>query len=105
MAGERARDALAAIHRAYFEAGRDIGDPAVLAELGAGAGLEPATVAAALANPAARAEVAAAAEEGRALGITGVPFFVIDGRLAVSGAQPPERLLDAMRQAAPAATA
>ena len=105
MAGERAQDALAAIHRAYFEEGRDIGDTAVLAALGAEADLDSAAVAAALADPAARAEVAAAAEEGRALGSTGVPFFVIDGRLAVSGAQPPQRLLDAMRQTAPAGTA
>lgn len=98
LAGERADDVLAAIHRAYFEEGRDIGDPAVLAELAAEAGLDPAAVAGALADPAARAEVAEAAEEGRKLGITGVPFFVVDGKLAVSGAQPPERLRDALRQ-------
>ena len=35
-------------------------------------------------------------QRARALGVTGVPFFVFNQRLAVSGAQPPEVLLEAM---------
>ena len=37
--------------------------------------------------------------QARRLGITGVPFFVLDGRLGVSGAQPPEVLLAALTRA------
>ena len=40
----------------------------------------------------------AQAERGQRMGITGVPFFIFNGRYGVGGAQPPEVLLDAMRQ-------
>jgi len=40
------------------------------------------------------------AEQSRRMGINGVPFFVFNQKLAASGAQPPEALLEAMRQAA-----
>ena len=46
-----------------------------------------------------RAKVEADHQEVLALGGSGVPFFVIDGRYAVSGAQPPEVLVGAMRRA------
>jgi predicted DsbA family dithiol-disulfide isomerase len=67
-----------AFFRAYFLEGRDLGDPAVLAELGGGPldGDEEAE------------EVRREEAEGRALGIQGVPFFVVDRALGLSGAQP-----------------
>ena len=37
-------------------------------------------------------------DAARQIGISGVPFFVVDGRLGVSGAQPPESLLDIIEQ-------
>jgi len=40
------------------------------------------------------------ADQSRAIAINGVPFFVFNQKLAASGAQPPEALLEAMRQAA-----
>ncbi|HEX5500250.1 MAG TPA: DsbA family protein, partial [Thermomicrobiales bacterium] len=82
------------------EEGRDIGDVATLADLAAEVGMDRAAAAATLLSDDALRETRAAAEASRGLGMHGVPFFVIDGRLAVSGAQPPERLLAAMRQAA-----
>ncbi len=87
------------IQHAYFEEGRDIGDAATLADLAAEVGLDRAETAAALARDDLLAEARTAADAARRFGIQGVPFFVIDGRVAVSGAQPPERLLQAMRQA------
>ena len=45
-------------------------------------------------------EVRAEEEQAMQLGIRGVPFFVFDGRLALSGAQPPEVLLDVLQRAA-----
>ena len=44
------------------------------------------------------AETAAAIDQAYRLGVTGVPFFVFDDRYALSGAQPPDTLLAAMRQ-------
>ncbi len=37
-------------------------------------------------------------EHARRLGVSGVPFFVVNGRVALSGAQPPEMLLRAFEQ-------
>ncbi len=89
--------------RAWFEEGRSIRDPDSLAALAAEAGLPPGPVAAVLADPAAFADAVRADEtQARQLGITGVPFFVIDRRLGVSGAQPAAVLADALRQATPA---
>jgi predicted DsbA family dithiol-disulfide isomerase len=76
------------LFRAYFQEGEDIGEPAVLARLGAEAGLAEETIAAFAAGEAAREEVVA---ESRALaeaGITGVPSFLLDRHLVFSGAMP-----------------
>ena len=43
--------------------------------------------------------VATDVDEARALGVTGVPFFVFDQRLGLSGAQPVEVFVDALTQA------
>ena len=45
------------------------------------------------------AEVATDIQEARELGITGVPFFVVDRRYGISGAQPPQLLLQALETA------
>jgi predicted DsbA family dithiol-disulfide isomerase len=72
---------------AYFTEGRRIGDHAVLAALAAEVGVTGA--AEALGDPAAfSAAVRKDEAEARELGITGVPFFVIDGRFGISGGQP-----------------
>ena len=64
--------------------------------LGAEAGLEPAEVARVLREDAYAAAVAADLEEARAIRVSGVPFFVLDGRYAVAGAQPPEAFARAL---------
>ena len=46
-----------------------------------------------------QAEVAEADQRARELGVSGVPFFIFDGKTAVSGAQEPEALLQAIAQA------
>lgn len=73
--------------RAYFSEGQEIGNPAVLRVLAQEAGLEAAAIDEVLASDlyadAVRADERRAAE----LGIRGVPYFLIDGQMAIAGAQ------------------
>lgn len=84
--------------KAYFSEGQPIGDPATLAALGDEVGLERDEVAAMLTSDRFADEVRADETLARSLGITGVPFFVFDQRLAVSGAQPADVLLGALER-------
>ena len=84
---------------ACWAEGRDTGDREVLAELAAGAGMDEARAREILAGDAYAAEVRAEERLARDSGITAVPTFVIDGRFAVSGAQPPAVLASAVRRA------
>jgi predicted DsbA family dithiol-disulfide isomerase len=99
LAPEETRDAVIdAVYAAYFEHGRDIGDLDVLVAIAAEQGLEAEAMRAQLAAGAARDQVEAAVAEAQAMGITGVPFFVIDGRYAFSGAQPPAAIRRMLQQ-------
>lgn len=92
------------LFRAYFEDGLDIGSRDVLTKLAAGAGLEPASVERALSG----ADLDAVADlehKGRSLGIQGVPHFILLGKYAVSGAQPPEFWREALPKIAAEASA
>jgi predicted DsbA family dithiol-disulfide isomerase len=91
---------LAALHQAYFSDGKNIADLETLADLAASAGMHREETLARLRSDEGVAETEAAIEEAYRLGVTGVPFFVFDGRYALSGAQPPEVILAAMRQTA-----
>ncbi len=81
---------LDAIYAAYFEFGRDIGDPDVLAAIAGEQGQDAAAVRAALAGDAGEAQVLADMDFARQAGISSVPFFVFNDKYALSGAQPPE---------------
>jgi predicted DsbA family dithiol-disulfide isomerase len=85
--------------RAYMTEGAAIGDPKSLVRLASEAGLEADEAEGVLASAAYSAEVRSEEDDARDLGITGVPFFVIGGRYAVSGAQPAEVLLRAVTTA------
>lgn len=85
---------------AYFVEGRHVGRVADLADLAAEVGLDREEVVAALESGAHLDDVRADQQRALELGIRGVPFFVLDDRLGVSGAQDPEVLLGALRQAA-----
>jgi predicted DsbA family dithiol-disulfide isomerase len=93
------------LFRAYFVEGRFLGDRDELVRLAGEAGLPAGEAAEFLASGAIAEEVRAAEVQAGRLGITGVPFFVFDGRVALSGAHEPATLLDAIAQArAPEAT-
>jgi predicted DsbA family dithiol-disulfide isomerase len=81
---------VAALFRAYFRDGRDIGDREVLADIAETAGMDRAAVARLLASDADADDIAARDADARAKGVRAVPTFLIDRRYAVSGAQPPE---------------
>jgi predicted DsbA family dithiol-disulfide isomerase len=85
--------------RAYFTEGRHVGHDDDLAELAAEAGLDRTEVLTALRAGTYRDDVDADIDQARAYGITGVPFFVVDGRYGVSGAQDPALFAQALRQA------
>lgn len=80
------------VYAAYFEFGQDIGDLETLVEIGAGQGMERVDLRGRLTAGEGRAQAEADARWAAAHGINGVPFFVIDGKYAFSGAQPPEAI-------------
>jgi len=80
---------------AYFERGQDIGDRAVLAEIGAGLD----DIEARLASEEGVAEVQAEIAFAQRGGVEGVPFFIFAQKYAVSGAQSAEVLAQAISEA------
>jgi predicted DsbA family dithiol-disulfide isomerase len=88
-----------ALMQAFFVDGLDLTDPATLVEVTAAAGLDRGEAKAAIADEELRRAVAEEEDKARAMGVNGVPFFIFNNRLAVEGAQPPERLLEAMLEA------
>ena len=85
--------------RAYFIDGVDLTNTENLVAIATAAGLDRARVEQCLADPQSRQAVEQEDQRARAIGVEGVPFFIFNGKLAVSGAQGPIALLDAMQQA------
>jgi predicted DsbA family dithiol-disulfide isomerase len=85
--------------RGYMTEGEAIGDPEVLARLATEAGLDPDQVRAVLASDEYAQEVRDDETAASAIGIGGVPFFIMGGRIGVSGAQPVEIFSRALAQA------
>jgi predicted DsbA family dithiol-disulfide isomerase len=89
-----------ALFRAYFERALDIGRTEVLADLAREIGLDRDAALAVLDDPALLASVVAAEDEAARLDVSGVPFFILDGTRAISGAQPASVWVDLLRQGA-----
>jgi predicted DsbA family dithiol-disulfide isomerase len=88
-----------AVDQAYFAQGRQVFDRDAISEIAAGAGLDAALAGDVIDGDAYAEEVRQDELQARQLGITGVPFFVFDMALGVSGAQPTEVLASALQQA------
>jgi predicted DsbA family dithiol-disulfide isomerase len=101
LAAERGcQDALKErLMRGYFTEGQAIGDRATLARLAADVGLDGPEVSGILDGTDFSSGVRADEEEATALGITGVPFFLVGGRYTLSGAQPVELFAEALARA------
>lgn len=82
-----------ALFCAYFEEGRDIGDIDVLTDIAEGLGLPAEDVEEQIASDAALEPVRHAAAQAHALGIEGVPCYIIGQKYALIGAQDPEKFL------------
>ena len=87
------------LYRAYFTEQRSLFDRSVLVDLAADAGVGADEARQALERDLFVDAVTGDLNEARSLGITGVPFFVIDGRLAISGAQAVEVFTQALDRA------
>ena len=85
--------------RAYFTEGEPIGDRDTLVRLVAEAGLDADEARNVLDSDAYVEEVRADESRATELGISGVPFFVVDGKFAVSGAQPVDAMLSVLDRA------
>ena len=85
--------------RAYFTEGEAISDPDTLIRLVAGVGVEVEEARDVLAGDRFASDVREDELLASQLGIQGVPFFVLDRRYGVSGAQPPEVLVQALERA------
>lgn len=73
---------------AYFTEGKNIDDPQVLHALGAELGLSAADITKALEDQSYATAVKADIQQAQAIGIQGVPYFIINQEFAISGAQP-----------------
>jgi predicted DsbA family dithiol-disulfide isomerase len=88
-----------AIAEAYFIEHRPFNEDAVLVELAGRHGFSREETLAVLADPAELARTAELAAFAAGQGISGVPFFIFDNRLAMSGCQPDAMFDRALRQA------
>ena len=89
----------------YFTEGADLTNHAVLVQAASDVGLDTEDVAEALASEQDVAEVEQEAQSAKEAGIEGVPMFIFGGRFAVSGAQAPEYLAEAIERMAQAGDA
>ncbi|MGK5679938.1 DsbA family oxidoreductase [Actinoplanes sp. URMC 104] len=101
-AGSQGRQAemLEALQRAHFTDGLDIGSRRVLVAVARSIGLDEGAAATYLESDAGAGAVDADLAEARELGISSVPFFVIDGKYAVQGAQETSTLVAALEEIA-----
>ncbi|WP_139977502.1 DsbA family oxidoreductase [Nocardioides litoris] len=98
-AGERRGELEEALLHAYFVEARNVGDHDVLVDVATSVGLDADEARAVLSSAAHADEVAADVAQAAAHGATGVPFFVVDGRYGISGAQPTEVFAQVLEQA------
>lgn len=85
------------LYRAYFSEGRNVFDRDVLLEQGQSVGLQRDDMTAAFDSVELTARIEADQRQAQAYDVRGVPFFIVDNRIAVSGAQPVSAFAEALR--------
>lgn len=96
---DRQDEMVESLFRGYFLESRNLTQTATLAELAARAGLPADEATQYLGSGEDRDLIRQADQQARQIGVEGVPFFIFNRKFAVSGAQPPELLLEAMERA------
>lgn len=94
----KAKEMTEVLFSAYFEKGEHIGSREVLIRLAGEVGIDPKQTAKMLEESTYAEEVRSDERQGADLGIQGVPFFVIDRKYGISGAQPLQVFTDALTQ-------
>jgi predicted DsbA family dithiol-disulfide isomerase len=98
--GQGVQDAVVeALFRAYFTEGRDISNRQTLLDVVAGAGFDRHGAEAMLNRNDGLEAIKEADALARRFGVDGVPFFIVNGTITLSGAQQPDAFLDVFRQA------
>ena len=87
-----------ALFQSYFLDGRDLTNSDELQAIANAAGLDPELTHQVIHDPMVHAQTAACDQEARDMGVSGVPFFIFNGRVGVAGAHESESLLQAMRE-------
>ena len=87
------------LFRAYFTDGKQLGDVDTLITLAAEVGIDAERARSMLSGSEFQDAVRADEHRARMFGITGVPFFAIDEKYGISGAQQPDALLAALTEA------
>jgi predicted DsbA family dithiol-disulfide isomerase len=87
-----------ALFEAYFMAGRDLTQASELIDVAESAGMDRAQAEVHLQNAALHSQTIESDQAAREMGVTGVPFFIFNRRVGISGAHEPEVLLRAMAQ-------
>lgn len=87
---QRGSEMTAALFKAYFQDGRDIGDLDTLVAIAGELGFDQNAARDELNSDELRESIIGLEAHAQRVGVTGVPFFIVNGKLAVSGAQPPE---------------
>jgi predicted DsbA family dithiol-disulfide isomerase len=88
-----------ALFRAYFTEGRDINNRQMLIDVVAEAGLDRASAEDVLNGDDGLEAMKEGEELSRRFRVDGVPFFIVNAKITLGGAQPPDAFLDAFRQA------
>jgi len=87
---QRGSEMKAALFKAYWQDGRDVGDVETLVAIAVEQGFDEQAARDQLASDELRDTVIGLENRMREIGVDGVPFFIVDGKLALSGAQPPD---------------
>lgn len=88
------------LFKANFEEGRNLGDHAVLLDVAEQAGMDRQVVEKLLASDADKDTIVAEIDAAQQMGVSGVPFFIVDHQYAISGAQTPDVLVNAFKEIA-----
>lgn len=100
LAGQRGcQDAVVeSLFRAYFSQGRDIGDQRVLIELASESGLDRKAAESMFNSDEGMDAIAKGQQLSQQHQVSGVPFFIVNNAIALSGAQPPQAFVEAFKQ-------